>query len=245
MKINSIKILKPVLIIVTSILLLSFIGLKNVLKYAEYVSLKIPEPSGISYCDVIDGFYIVSDNGFLYKTDKNGKVVSKADYVGFDFEDVLFVDNQIFVVEEMTRDILVFNNDLEKIKTYHIEYNGGRNKGFESIAYNPDNQHFYMAVEKEPCYIYEFDKHFNQINKTVFKNAGDISALTFYNNHLYVLSDEDNAVYRINKKTFEVIKTYYFSIINPEGICFNNKGQMYIVSDDMERLFTFDESLMN
>jgi hypothetical protein len=44
----------------------------------------------------------------------------------------------------------------------------------------------------------------------------------------------------MNPISFDIEKTYYLNIMNPEGITFDGAGHMMIVSDDMAKLFYFN-----
>lgn len=201
--------------------------------------IKVPEPSGITYNPDADVFYIIGDNGTLFQTDKTGNIIKKSPERGMDFEGILYSDSFIYVSEEMNRNVIKFDLNLKSKATYTINYSGGRNKGFESITRNPKNGNFVMATEKDPVLIYEFDKDFNQLNKQKFEGVSDISALTFFKNDLFILSDEDNVILQLNAETFEIKNKFPLKIINPEGLCFDTKGNMYVISDGMAKLFVF------
>ncbi len=76
--------------------------------------LSIPEPSDIA----TDGqyFYMVSDRGLLYKTELNGKVISKSNFNGVDYEALCVVGDQLIVSDEGSRKIYYFNKQSLKKK---------------------------------------------------------------------------------------------------------------------------------
>ncbi len=205
--------------------------------------LKVPEPSGITYNSDANVFYMVGDNGTLFQTDNTGKILKKSAVQGMDFEGVFYHDSVIYVVEEANRNVRKFDLSLNEIATYTLNYQGGRNKGFESITRNPANGNFILATEKDPVMIYEFDEKINQINKRKFDEVSDISALTFFKNDLFVLSDEDNVVLQLNSQTLQIKNKFSLKIINPEGLCFDTKGNMYVISDGMAKLFVYSNPL--
>ncbi len=211
------------------------------LKPFGYIHIDVPEPS-----DIIanpfkpNHFFVVSDDGFLFEMNRDGKITRKADFTGIDCEGVYANDTAIFVVEEYTRKIRVFDYaSLSLQQTAIFPYSGGRNKGYESITYNEVRQRFLMITEKDPIYLVELDKDLNRVNEVYLEGiARDISAATWYDNHVWLLSDEDMEVIKLNPNNYQEIMRWRIPIINPEGICFYD-NRMFILSDDMERLYEF------
>lgn len=211
-------------------------GLKPIQKFR----LNIPEPSDITYASTTNTFFIVSDQGLLYETDSTGKILKKSAYKGLDFEGVYADSANVYVSEEMTRDIIQFDiHTLQKTGVRQLHYFGGRNKGFESITYNQAKNKFVVVSEKDPSKIFELDNNFLVTNKELIKKVADISSATYHNNLLWLLSDEDHTILVLDPKTYAVVKQYKLNILNPEGICFNAKGELMIISDDMQMLFNY------
>jgi uncharacterized protein YjiK len=211
------------------------------LKPISYVHVDVPEPSDIAVNPLKpNSYFVVSDDGFLFEIDGNGKIIRKADFTGIDCEGVHADSNFVYVVEEFTRKIRVFDiHTFELKQTRVFPYGGGRNKAYESITYNPVRSSFVMLTEKDPIYLLELDDDLRLVNEHYLEGiARDISAATFYDDHLWLLSDEDMHVIKLNPQTYKEVARWYIPVINPEGICFDN-GQMLIVSDDMERLYRF------
>lgn len=205
---------------------------------AQY-SLAIPEPSDICYAAASNTYYVVSDNGFLYETDAKGAILRKADYTGYDFEAVYVEGDKIFVSEERTRLVLEFDRlTLKKTHTYTIPDNGARNKGVESLTFLPSKNAFLAITEKEPKKMMEFTKEWTMSNTTTFQGVSDISAATYYNGALYLLSDEEHCVLRLNDD-YSIAQRYDLPILNPEGLCFQPDGSLLVVSDDLQTLYHF------
>ena len=204
------------------------------------VDLGIDEPSGIAFNKEISAYYIISDNGYLFQTDLTGKIIHSSSFKGYDFEGITFANNKIYVSDEMMRKVHVFDLNLKKINTYQLNYQGGRNKGFESIAFIPEKNQFVLISEKEKIFIRKYDLNFRMIDEIIYDNLRDVSAVSYFDGFIYLLSDEDRTIVQTNLN-FEEIKRFEIPIINPEGITFNNKSQMLIVSDNREKLYTFNK----
>lgn len=233
------KLIIIALIIVSSNNFAQNIKIKPLNKYTTGVE----EPSDICINpDNPSQFFMVSDNGYLYETNNEGKILKTANFRGIDTEAVFCKDNKVYVIEEFSRKINVFDANtltLEKSKT--INYNGGRNKAFESFTFNKDKNVFILITEKDPIYIFELDENFNIVNEIIWKEKiGDISAATYYNNSLWFLSDEDRTVIKVNPKTYAIEKQWIVPIINPEGICFDKEGNLIIASDDHKKIYLFN-----
>ncbi len=211
------------------------------IKPERKIHLSIPEPSDICLHPNGKSFFIVSDNGLLFETDLEGKVIRQADYKGLDSEGVYANDKYVFVAEEFSRKIQVFDIEtLKVIRTVYLPYSGGRNKSYEAITYNKTKNKFVLLTEKDPIYLFELDDDLNITNQIDLGNfSRDVSAVTYYNNHIWFLGDEDMTVYKANPNTYEVISSWKLPIINPEGIAFTENGEMVILSDDMELLYYF------
>lgn len=210
------------------------------LKFESSVSLKIPEPSDIALSPSGNSFYIVSDNAILLETDLQGTVIRKSDVVkGIDFEGVWSDDRYVYVADETTRKIHLYSHkDLAHEKTLNFSYPGGRNKGVESITYNAAKKAFVLITETDPSIIFETDSNFVQLNEKEWNNSRDVSAATYHNDHIWILSDEDMTVFKCDPLTYEVIDRWKINVLNPEGIAFHN-NQMMILSDDLERMYFF------
>lgn len=215
---------------------------KNSIKPISWKVIDIPEPSDICLHPNSQSFFIVSDDGFLFETDLQGNILRKSSYKGLDSEAVHADENYVYVVEEFTRKIVVLDiQNLETVRTVHHPYAGGRNKGYEAFTFNAAKDVFVLLTEKEPIYLFELDKNLNKVNTINFNHiARDISAATYFENHIWLLSDEDRTVFKLNPTNYEVINQWSIPVVNPEGIAFKENGTMVILSDDMERMYFFN-----
>ncbi len=205
-------------------------------------NIKVPEPSDVCFSTDGQSLFMVSDKGYLYETDLQGMILRKADFSGIDCEGVYVLDDQVYVAEEAVRNIKIFDSkNLNQIKSINIPYHGARNKGYESITFNKEKACFIIITEQNPSYLFELDNSLKEANRIdISYMARDISSATYYKNFLWLLSDEDQLIIKVDPHTYKPLKTWKIPVINPEGIAFNDKGEVFIVSDGMQKLFYFD-----
>jgi len=209
------------------------------LKPKKIVKLKIEEPSDIT-CTGIDELFLVSDNGYFSKTDYLGNKFQKGNFKGVDFEGICFDGQFLYLVEEFTS--MVHKIDpisLERIQSYQINFNGGRNNGFEAIAFNPNEKCFYIISEHSPSII-TTDLDFKTIDIVELKHPNEVSSAVWYQNKLWILSDEERTISIHSTKTFLKEKEFKIKINNPEGITISQTGQLLVCSDDNKKLYYFD-----
>jgi uncharacterized protein YjiK len=205
------------------------------------LKIAIPEPSDICLNSKGTGFYIVSDNGFLYETDLKGSILRRADFNGYDFEAVWCDSNHLVVVDERTRFFHSFSTDsLKLIRTAEVNYAGGRNKGFESLTFNSFRNVRVAFTEKNPVWAFELDADFSVKNRVQIKGFSDVSAATYFKGKLFLLSDEDHAVFRLNPGTYAIEKKFDLPVLNPEGLAFGPEGQLFVLCDDQALLYSFE-----
>lgn len=211
------------------------------LKSSRFVPLRVPEPSDVARDAESGHLFIVSDNGFLYETDANGTILRRAEQAGWDFEGVEVKGNGVYVSDESARKIYRYDkHSLLVDRTYEVPYHGARNSGFESIAWNESKGCFILVSEQDPVTIYEYSEDFRPINQQRFMAARDVSSARWWDGKMYLLSDEDEAVYQLDPKTYAAEARYGISILNPEGLAFESDGRMLISADDRQRLYFFN-----
>jgi uncharacterized protein YjiK len=210
------------------------------LKPVNQFHLSIPEPSDL--CLTPDGahFYIVSDNGLLFETDLNGTVTRQSTFSAYDLEGCYADADNVYIVDERTRKVhLLDHKNLQKHHTYEVPYMASRNRGYESLCFNPAKSSFLLISEKDPSTIFECDASWRVQNETDFKGLSDISAATYYDGKLYLLSDEAHQLWEVDATTYSPTRKFELGIINPEGVAFDKSGNLYVISDDRAILYHF------
>jgi uncharacterized protein YjiK len=212
------------------------------LKPTKWLATEIPEPSDICFDSKSGNFFIVSDDGILFETDKDGKVIRKVAENDADFEAVYVDENNVYAVNERHRKIYIYSRvSFQKIKTITVPFGGGRNRAYEAFTFNKAKNAFVLVVEKDPITLLELDANFLITNQfDLSKMARDIAAASFQNGFLWLLSDEDSTVLKLNPTTYEVIEKWKLPVINPEGLAFDKDGNLVITCDDMQRIYYFN-----
>jgi uncharacterized protein YjiK len=209
------------------------------LKPQHKCKTNVPEPSDITKYG--NGFLAVSDNGLLFEIDKNGRITRKAEFKGVDFEAICIKDEFIYVSDETPRRVYQFKiSDFSLINTFYVPFHGGNNSGFESLTFNEDKNKFILISEK-PTIIHEYDATFQKTGEIDIKGYSDISSVVFYKHKIWVLSDEDMTVSRLNATDYKLEKRFKIPVLNPEGITFDGLNQMIICSDDLQTIYTFND----
>jgi len=205
--------------------------------------IPVLEPSGLTLTSNQNGFWTVSDeDSSLYELDKYGKIIKRIIVNGFDLEGVTVIDDStLAIVLERTREVVVLDTTGTELKRVKINLGGELNLGLEGITYNERTKHFYLISEKDPPLLIELDENLNEVRRDTIKFAADVSGIFYDENEnlLWILSDEDQMVVKTDIE-LNIITKFNISVIQPEGITINNKGdRMYIISDKEEKLSVY------
>lgn len=213
------------------------------LKHSASVPVAVQEPSDLVLIpgSVPPRFLVVSDNGYVAEILVDGTLVRRSEELAFDLEGALLHNGELMVVDERTRRVLWLDTATFQVnKRLSFPYGGGRNKGYEAMVWNPVKQRFLLITERDPVLIVELDTAFRVVNEVDFdRTVRDISSATWHDGHPWLLSDMDMQVMKCDPLTYKVLERYAVPIINPEGFAFDGNGNLYVLSDDRQRLYTF------
>ncbi len=181
--------------------------------------------------------YVLGDSGQLLISDNN-----TSSYFALDFEDsegIYVNDEHIFVTEERSRKVVILKKEtLKKIAEKHIPFSGRLNRGFEGITYNTNSKEFLVITEENPCQIIRLDKDFNVIAYHDLQ-ISEASDLAFFKNDIWVISDVNATIYKLDSNNFNVKESWAINVLNPEGITFS-ENQMIVVSDNLEKIYYYE-----
>jgi uncharacterized protein YjiK len=232
------------------------------------------EISGLSYYQPGVLACIQDEDGklFLYDLEQED-ILSDQKFAGDDdYEGISLNDQQVFVVNS-SGDIFSFmmnDEKAEKIKTplnskYDVEglmYRAGENDLILACKENPDNEDealFFsfdlskQELSEEPVITIKFDevkpmlkeRNFSTVKHLPFKPSG--VAVHPLNHQIYVIASVGKLLL-ILAETGDLLKVVPLPpnlFIQPEGICFDNQGNLYIASEGKKsaaRLFMFERT---
>ncbi len=210
-------------------------GLPETLYTLDDHKLHVLEPSDLAFAD--GTLYTVSDaRSKIYVIDPDGDVKDELDIDGHDLEALAVDRTGSFLVADESR-----------AKIWHVDRDGDRhdpievpdaddgNSGIEGLAFVAD--HLVIAKEKDPARLIELDAAGREVRNEKMHFSADLSALAYNpaDRHLYALSDEDHALYRLDAD-WQVTAAWRLPIKHPEGLAFDG-SLVYIASDSEQRLY--------
>ncbi|MDD2789187.1 MAG: SdiA-regulated domain-containing protein [Sulfurimonas sp.] len=218
--------------------------------YAPFLDAKsfatIPEASGICFVQKTQELIVVNDEGWIYRLSLKGEIVEKK-YLGeYDLEGVAYdaQTNRLLLAEEARNSILIVDiESLALIKEVRINpfykdtkiLETSKNDGIEDIAIN--NGTIYLSKQSydaSSTFVFSIDtlEHTEAKITQIFKHGYiDIAGLCFDGGFLYMTSDKKNLLIKYdlaNNKTIQEIKLPKSS---QEGICFDERDNLYIADD--------------
>jgi len=215
------------------------------LRYFNKVKLQIPEPSDVCLSFNGQSLFIVSDQGAIFETDLNGKIIRSRKTGLNDCEAVAIRGaSEVIIVEERNRRIkLVNTTDFSDKSNYSIPLKGKSNSGFEAIT--SDSKNWYLFSEKNPAAIFILSNQLKGVEQKKLNVPGDISGATWHDGQLWLISDEMSAIYIMNKDLTSIKKTFNINVQSAEGIAFIDSGTIVVVSDKDETLYFFKSPLLD
>ncbi|MEJ7596595.1 MAG: SdiA-regulated domain-containing protein [Kofleriaceae bacterium] len=214
-------------------------GLASKLKHRDDHQLHVDEPSDLAFTG--GKLYTVSDrHSTIYEIDDDGDVKDEVNVEGSDLE-AIAVDNDghFYIADESKSKVWRVNRDGERVSSIEVDDAADGNSGIEGLAFDDDGD-LYVAKEKDPARIWKLQPDGDELERESIEFADDLSALAWNSEdgHLYALSDQEHALYRLDSE-FEKITAWRLPIEHPEGLAFDG-NTVYIASDPEERLYVFE-----
>lgn len=219
-----------------------FLNGQQTLKLQPKKKFHVPvaEPSDIAYNAKSNTFFIVSDKGDLFELSSEFSVLANLYSELSDPEAVFVSGDTVWVAEERSRLVRrIIKGKATRSIAYSVPYEGGRNKGYESLCRLP-NGNMLLITERDPIWAIELDAEFREKHRIELKMKDDVSAAAFWNNSLFLLSDEGSCLYKVSYPEFTIQATYALPIVNPEGLCFGTDGTLWILSDAEHKVYQFE-----
>ncbi|RXJ88521.1 hypothetical protein CRV01_12290 [Arcobacter sp. CECT 8983] len=216
----------------------------------EKTIAKIPEASGIVYSKKSNTLFVVNDEGTIYELSLKGKIKREKKLGDYDLEGITLDEkkNILLLANEEDDEIIFLNKkDFSIIKKIKIKdtYKGvkvlkrGKN-GIEGITLYKNkiyvsNQSNKPYPKEDSSVVVILDNKSNKklkIKDIIDHGYKDIAGLCFYNDFLYLVSDDANLLIKYDINSKKVVKEYKLSKkYAQEGITFDKKGNLYIADD--------------
>ena len=203
---------------------------------------KIPEASGISYCNNSNTLVVASDKGSYYEINPKGKIVQKVKLGKYDLEGVVCEDEQLVFAIENKGILLVDRKTGKKTKVFiNTSYHGKKLKLFDkkdgvegivkvdNIVYlvkqsNKKKRSFIAVVKLTP--------YPGRIIDVIEHHLADTAGLTFHEGYMYMVSDKKDLLIKFDLKKKKILQKIKLGEGAWEGIAFDTKGNVYLADDD-------------
>ncbi|HEX5061531.1 MAG TPA: SdiA-regulated domain-containing protein [Kofleriaceae bacterium] len=210
------------------------------LEELDHSKLDMDEPSDLVQ---VDGkLYSVSDrHSKIYRVKPNGDADVHMNVDGTDLEAIGFDPDrgEFLIADETKSKIWTIDAAGDRHDAIELDNADDGNSGIEGIVV-AGNGHLYAVKEKDPARIYELDADGTLLASKKIELADDLSAITYNadDDHLYVLSDEDRSLFRLDKH-WNADRAWKLPVDHPEGVAFDGTT-LYVVSDGDHRIYTFE-----
>lgn len=212
---------------------------------------KIPEASGICFIESSKSLVVVNDVGWIYELKTNGKILKKQYLGDYDLEGVTYdkSTNTLLLAIESKNNILIIDRTTFKIKKeiqIKKTYEGinllkkSQKDGIEAISTQNgeiylSNQSYKKWPKENASVVFKIDSLDNKkakITKIYDHGYVDIAGLCFHNGYLYMTSDKKNLLIKYDLKNNKTIQKVKLPKSAQEGICFDEKNNIYIADDN-------------
>jgi uncharacterized protein YjiK len=205
--------------------------------------LNVIEPSGLTLDRGMNKLWTVSDeNSKIYSISLKGETLDSLTVNGEDLEGVCDSgDDNLTVVLERTRELVELSKSGKEIKRKALDLKGELNEGLEGIAYNENNDEYFIINEKNPRLLIRLNNEFDELSRDTLKWASDFSGLCYdeIENVLWVISDESKVISKCNLDG-SVIQNFKIDLPQIEGIAVDiEANKIFIVSDITAYLYVF------
>lgn len=215
-------------------IILFFFLFSNLLN-AELI-VKIPEASGICFLQEPRELIVVNDEGWIYRLSTDGKILKKKHLGDYDFEGVTTYKNRLLIAVEDKNAIFVVNKKslriLKKVKIRkHKEIKNSQKSGVEAITVL--NGEVYISQQNSAIFKINGIKNKKAKITKIYKHGyKDIAGLTSKDNVLYMTSDKKNLLIKYDIKNAKTLQKIKLPKAAQEGICFDDKNNVFIADDN-------------
>ncbi len=218
---------------------------KDAFDLVNSYKISVPEPSGLSFAADNKSLYTVSDRtNKIYRISLEGKLIEEINCTAEDLEGIVF-DNSgtnIWLADERKRRLINVDLQGKTLKTFDLKIDSKKkNSGIEGLTINKNTGYLLCLNEKKPGLLIKVDKTGNIAETHKLDFAKDYSGVFHdaHTNKLWIVSDKSMTITRFDANG-KIEHTYQTDIESMEGIVVDSQKRLiYVVSDELERLFIF------
>ncbi len=208
--------------------------------------IAVAEPSGLTFNAGKTALFTVSDNtNNPFEIDFEGNITDTLPYQGNDLEGICFntETGELAVIKERKREVVVLDKNGEENERFEIDVPANvQNKGLEGIAYNANNNSYYILNEDNPGLLCVWNPENGIISRTELDFASDYSGIYVDSEKsvIWIVSDESKMLYKCNYKP-EVVKQYSLDDYKYEGVAVDSENNLvYLVNDASSELVIYE-----
>lgn len=196
-------------------------------------AISVAEPSDISRWPGKENYLVLADKAFLYEYASDGTQIKRHSFESLDLEAITCSDKFCYVSEETLQRIHVLDAaNLDEVHAIQWHHGGGRNEGVEALVWLNESRRLLAATEKDPQFFTMFSESLEPLYSYRISGIDEVSALTYHGGSVYVLSDEQSTIYKLDNDFKTVLARWAVPIINPEGLVFIDDNRVIVLSDD-------------
>lgn len=207
----------------------------------------IENQSDITYNSSKDEYIISSDDGYIYTLDSSFRVINKTFIENTEFISVFYNKSSLFLANKL-------NNRFYRIilPAYKVIQSNFRIIGISanekaeviSMTYDDCGDEWIIIQDLDPPRINFYDGDFHFIKKDRLQEISRIAACNTYESYIYVLSEE-GSIYKLNPADLSIIHSWNIEVDDPEGICFDEKGNIIVLSGMEGKILLFEKELFD
>lgn len=216
--------------------LLTFTACSNE-SQASNVIAKIPEASGISYCEDSKTLVVANDEGSFYELSRTGEILSEHKLGKHDLEGVVCEEDQFVFAIEKGALLLVDRKTLKskKLKLKGKNFELSKQAGIEGITKVKD--FYYLSVQAKnkkdsKLLVVKAGANYAKVVDIIEHGIVDSAGLQFLDKKLYIVSDKKDKLYIYDLKREKILKKIKLDKFAQEGITFDNDGFVYFADDE-------------
>ncbi len=217
----------------------------NALSPSEEIRLEIDGQSDIAFNPVKNEYIISCFNGYVYILDSSLKILKRTFVENAVFGSVLYKKSSIYLSDDSTkrfyRIILPAHRVIDK-KFRIIGISANEKVSVVGMAFDDEKDEWIIIQDLDPVRINFYDGDLRFLKKDRLNGISSITSSAAYGHFLYLL-DVKGTIYKLNSTDLKVANSWAVDVEEPQGICFNEEGNIIILGGPEAMAFIFDKEL--